>query len=127
MSADAERRRLLNELKKQREHQKCGKELGPDGLRRQVYPAEGRLSQEQIDNYNSEGYLILEGALKPRELQQLRDEVWGCWCGSKGGAYDPDSTWLSNALLPDIHHKSRFAFSYNLSLSQKNKLHHIII
>jgi len=65
-----------------------------------------QLSPAEIDRYRNEGYLIVGRTLTDAGLEQMRDECMQAWHGEKGD-YDPNATWLQNALLPNIHHRSQ--------------------
>ena len=69
------------------------------------------LTGQQIGLYHEQGFLVVGRTLTDEGLDRLRSEVMEAWCSHKG-AFDPDGTWLKNALLPDIHHHSRLVRDY---------------
>lgn len=64
-----------------------------------------KLTGEQLAQYNEQGYLKLGRTLTDEGLERMRNEVMAAWEVEKG-PFDPTATWLKNALLADIHHKS---------------------
>ena len=64
-----------------------------------------RLSDSELRRFAAEGYLVCGATLTPRGLERVRGECMGAWRREKGD-FDPDKTWLENALLPNIHHRS---------------------
>ncbi|MFN0167546.1 MAG: phytanoyl-CoA dioxygenase family protein [Bryobacteraceae bacterium] len=69
------------------------------------------LTGQQIGLYHEQGFLVVGRTLTDEGLDRLRSEVMEAWRSHKG-AFDPDGTWLKNALLPDIHHHSRLVRDY---------------
>lgn len=65
-----------------------------------------KLSAEEVQRYRDEGYLLLGRTLTDKGLDQMREECMAAWRAEKG-EFDPNATWLQNALLPNIHHRSR--------------------
>lgn len=65
-----------------------------------------KLSAEEVERYRREGYLVVGRTLTDAGLEQMRAECMAVWRAEKG-EYDPNATWLQNALLPNIHHRSR--------------------
>ena len=63
------------------------------------------LSSDQIRQYRELGYLLLPGVLGSERLERLTQECMDAWVDEKG-PFDPDGTWLHNALLADIEQKS---------------------
>ena len=63
------------------------------------------LSDDQIRFYNEEGYLRMGRTLTDLGLERLREESMTAWRTEKG-EFDSSKTWLHNALLADIHHRS---------------------
>ncbi len=63
------------------------------------------LSLAQRQAYADEGYLRLGRVLTDDGLEAMRAECMSAWCAEKGD-FDPHKTWLQNALLGDIHHRS---------------------
>lgn len=76
-----------------------------------IYP---KLTVEQLEQYSEQGYLNVGRILTNKGLQQMLGQVMEAWVAEKG-PFDPNKTWLQNALLPDIHHRSdvvrKFYFS----------------
>ena len=64
-----------------------------------------RLSDSELRRFAAEGYLVCGATLTARGLERVRGECMGAWRREKGD-FDPDKTWLENALLPNIHHRS---------------------
>lgn len=64
-----------------------------------------RLSAREIDQYEQQGYLHYGRALTDVGLERMRDECMQAWRAEKG-EFDPNRTWLQNALLIGIHHRS---------------------
>jgi ectoine hydroxylase-related dioxygenase (phytanoyl-CoA dioxygenase family) len=69
------------------------------------------LTNSEIAKYREQGYLVLNNVLDEEELLSFRDECMEHWLAEKG-EYQPDATWLQNALLPNIHHKSPLVLKY---------------
>jgi len=63
-----------------------------------------KLSPAAVDRYRAEGYLIVGRTLTDAGLEAMRDECMTAWRAEKGD-YNPNATWLQNALLPNIHHR----------------------
>ncbi len=63
------------------------------------------LSSGQIQQYQESGYLLLPQILASEPLQKLIQECMNAWIEEKG-PFDPEGTWLHNALLADIEQKS---------------------
>ncbi|MEX2214478.1 MAG: phytanoyl-CoA dioxygenase family protein [Phycisphaeraceae bacterium] len=61
------------------------------------------LTASQRRDYEAQGYLLLPGVLTAEGLTRLRDQCMAAWHGQKG-EYDPEGSWLKNALLCNIHH-----------------------
>ena len=64
-----------------------------------------KLSAEQVAQYEREGFLLLPGVLDEGALEKMRAECMLAWEAEKG-PFDPEGTWLHNALLPNVHHRS---------------------
>lgn len=64
-----------------------------------------RLTEAQLQEYQSQGFLVLSQTLTPTGRERLLAEAMEVWMEQKG-PYDPNATWLNNALLPNIHHHS---------------------
>ena len=69
------------------------------------------LSDDQIHFYNENGYLLLGRTLTDLGLELMLDQCMQAWVAVKG-EFDPDKTWLHNALLTNIHHKSNIVRDY---------------
>ncbi len=72
------------------------------------------LTDEQIKRYGEEGYLNIGSTLTHQGLELMRQEVMQAWSAEKD-AFDPNKTWLNNALLPNIHHRSDVVRRYYFS------------
>lgn len=70
-----------------------------------------RLSDVELNFYHEQGYLILEDILTADGVERMIDECMAAWTAEKG-EFDPDKTWLENALLPNIHHRSQLVRDY---------------
>jgi hypothetical protein len=64
-----------------------------------------KLAATELRRYQEEGYLLVGKTLTDAGLEQIRAECMQAWNAEKG-PYDPNATWLLNALLPNIHHRS---------------------
>ena len=69
------------------------------------------LTSEQIEQYHEQGFFPLGRTLTDKGLIRMREEVMAAWETEKG-PFDPTATWLQNALLGDVHHKSEIARQY---------------
>ena len=63
------------------------------------------LTDAQRTQYEDQGYLKLDRTLTDRGIDMMRQQSMEAWRAVKG-AFDPTKTWLANALLPNIHHRS---------------------
>ncbi len=63
------------------------------------------LTEDQIKFYQEYGYLKVGFTLTPQGVDQMLAECMDAWKAEKMD-FDPDKTWLQNALLVNIHHKS---------------------
>jgi len=70
-----------------------------------------RLSDEDLGFYRDQGYLVLKSVLTPAGIRRMVDESMAAWTAEKG-QYEPTATWLKNALLTNIHHRSRTVRDY---------------
>jgi len=72
------------------------------------------LTEDQVRSYQQHGFLQLGRVLTDEGLERMREECMTAWRGEKG-EFDSSKTWLQNALLQNIHHRSdaarRFYFS----------------
>ncbi|QQL50299.1 phytanoyl-CoA dioxygenase family protein [Mucilaginibacter ginkgonis] len=64
-----------------------------------------KLTEEQLQTYNEQGYLILKGVIKPQGLEQMRAECMKAWNKEKE-SFDPNKSWLQNSLLVNVHHQA---------------------
>jgi hypothetical protein len=64
------------------------------------------LTPAELRSYADQGYLVLDSIVKPAGIRRLVAECMNAWNAAKG-PYDPQATWLENALLVDIHHRSQ--------------------
>lgn len=69
------------------------------------------LTDAELRAYDEQGYLVLGSVLTPAGVRRLVDECMTAWTAEKG-PFDPKATWLENALLPDVHRRSRTARDY---------------
>ena len=76
-----------------------------------IYP---KLTGQQLERYCEQGYLNVGRILTKSGLQQMLDQVMEAWIAGKG-PFNPSKTWLQNALLPDIHHRSEVVRKYYFS------------
>ena len=72
------------------------------------------LTAEELQSYAENGYLLYGPSLTQQGLEKLREECMQAWRAEKGN-YDPDGSWLQNALLTNIHHRSSFVRQYYFS------------
>jgi hypothetical protein len=73
-----------------------------------------QLTDRQLRHYDEQGYLALGRVLTDAGMAQMRKEVMAAWEAEKG-PFDPSKTWLQNALLADIHHRSDAARKFYFS------------
>ncbi len=66
------------------------------------------LQEDQSDLYREQGYLKIGTTLTTHGTELLLQECMTEWEKEKG-PFDPESTWLKNSLLADIHKKSEIA------------------
>jgi len=64
-----------------------------------------QLTDQQRASFERDGFVVLPALVVGADLDLLVDECMLAWSAVKG-PYDPDGTWLHNALLPMIHHHS---------------------
>lgn len=64
-----------------------------------------KLSDSELRRFAAKGYLVCGATLSVLGLEQIREECMEAWRREKG-EFDPDKTWLENALLPNIHHRT---------------------
>ena len=69
------------------------------------------LTQSELEAYAEQGYLALGRVLTDQGLAQMREQCMAAWQAEKG-VFDPDKSWLQNALLGDIHHPSEVVRKY---------------
>ena len=70
-----------------------------------------RLSNDEIQHYQEQGFVVLPRLLEEPLLSLLLDECMSAWHQEKA-AFDKEATWLQNALLPNIHHRSELVRKY---------------
>jgi len=63
------------------------------------------LLAEEIKFYQENGYLILGRMLTDTGVRMMLQECMKVW-GEEKESFDSAASWLTNALLPNIHHKS---------------------
>ncbi len=76
-------------------------------LYRPIQPAD-------VEFYRHSGYFLFGRILTDEGLARMRDECMKAWRAEKG-EFDPSKTWLENALLPNIHHRSDVVRRYYFS------------
>ena len=64
-----------------------------------------RLSEQDLHQYQETGYLQYGRILTDAGLQRMREECMTAWRADKGD-FDPEKTWLQNALLINIHQRA---------------------
>jgi ectoine hydroxylase-related dioxygenase (phytanoyl-CoA dioxygenase family) len=64
-----------------------------------------KLTAEELEKFNDEGFLVIKSVLKPAGLSQMRKECMVAWDKEKEG-FDPNKSWLQNSLLVNIHHQA---------------------
>src|SRR5689334_23039029 len=64
-----------------------------------------KISAEESESFRQQGYLLLGATLTAAGINRMLEEVMQAWRREKG-EFDAGATWLRNALLPDIHHRS---------------------
>lgn len=69
------------------------------------------LGEAELRSYAEQGFVVLRGLVRPAGLRRIVGECMAAWTAEKG-PYDPRGTWLENALLPDIHRRSRAVRDY---------------
>ena len=69
------------------------------------------LSPAELAAFHENGFLVLKSVLTPAGIQRLVDECMKAWTAEKG-PYNPNASWLENALLPNIHHRSSAVRNY---------------
>ena len=57
----------------------------------------------QLATFNRDGYLCCGPLLTTKGLEKIRSQCMEAWNVYKDD-FDPQKTWLENALLPNIHH-----------------------
>ncbi len=70
-----------------------------------------QLAQADVEAYAEQGYLALGRVLTDEGLALMREQCMAAWQAEKG-VFDPDKSWLQNALLGDIHHSSELVRKY---------------
>lgn len=72
------------------------------------------LSEEQLAQFQEQGFLIFGPVLTGQGLRLMREECMRAWHEVKG-PFDARGTWLQNALLINIHHHSESVRRYYFS------------
>lgn len=72
------------------------------------------LTDAEIRSYCDHGYLLYGRSLTDRGLDLMREQCMTAWHAEKS-AFDPDGTWLQNALLTNIHHHAGIVRQYYFS------------
>ena len=70
-----------------------------------------KLTPEELQQFNEQGYLIIKNILKQEGLEQMQKECMTAWEAEKQ-AFDPNKSWLQNSLLVNIHHKAKTVRDY---------------
>lgn len=73
-----------------------------------------RLGEQELADYQRQGYLLYGRILTDTGLEQMREECMTAWRATKG-EFDPNKTWLENSLLIGIHHHSDVVRRYYFS------------
>lgn len=73
-----------------------------------------KLTKEQVGKFHEKGYLFLGRTLTEEGLEKIREQVMAAWRAEKG-KFDPNKTWLQNALIPDIHRRALLVRNYYFS------------
>lgn len=63
------------------------------------------LTEAEQRQYAEQGFVVVPRVLSSDGVEQMRAACMDVWRAQKG-EFDPDGTWLQNALLPDVHHHS---------------------
>jgi len=69
------------------------------------------LSDDQLHFYNEKGYLLLGRTLTDQGLELMLNQCMQAWTVEKG-EFDPEKNRLQNALLTNIHQKSKIVRDY---------------
>ncbi len=69
------------------------------------------LTQEQVDCYQTQGYLFLSQILTTKGLALFREQCLEAWDAEKRGN-DDETSWLKKSLLINIHHQSSIVRDY---------------
>ena len=64
-----------------------------------------KLDERQIQFYKDHGYLKVGSTLTDSGIAEMKEQCMKVWHEEKR-EFNPDQTWLKNALLIDIHKKS---------------------
>jgi hypothetical protein len=70
-----------------------------------------RLTADDIRSFKENGFVVLRNVLDAPHRAALLDECMQIWREDKS-SFDPDATWLQNALVRDIHHRSTLVRHY---------------
>ena len=69
------------------------------------------LDENELAGYRENGYLIYGRILTDAGLDEMRKQCMAAWSAHKQ-TFDPNKTWLENALLPNIHHLAPIVRDY---------------
>ena len=69
------------------------------------------LDEDQLRDYAENGYHCYGPILTASGLEEMRRQCMAAWEAQKS-SFDPSKTWLENALLVNIHHKSPIVRDY---------------
>lgn len=69
------------------------------------------LTEDQLQAYAENGYHRYGPILTISGLEEMRRQCMAAWEAEKEG-FDPNKTWLENALLVNIHHKASIVRDY---------------
>lgn len=70
-----------------------------------------RLSEAELAAFRENGYHSYGRILTDEGLREMRRQSMVVWTAEKG-AFDPNKTWLENALIVDIHHQAPIVRDY---------------
>ena len=70
-----------------------------------------RLSEGELADYDTQGYLVLDELLTEQGLQEMVEQCMAAWHAEKG-EFDSEGTWLKNSLLGNIHHSAPIVRDY---------------
>jgi hypothetical protein len=70
-----------------------------------------RLGDARVQAYYEDGYVLAGRTLTDRGLELIREQCMEAWHAEKG-EFDPNKTWLQNALLVNVHRRSEAVRRY---------------